>query len=153
MGDKAASDAAESIEVEHNLKDSYCDKFRNELTSYYDKQLEKEISQLGSGMPDVVLGRVLGRYTAHLSRRINLLNAGLTGRDLSTFKALPQPAYEPALIRADSSLAPKIDAFFTSLQRQVNRRYSTPRSLVHGSVDPKRLAPAQQQRHGRLIRR
>jgi type VI secretion system protein ImpL len=100
----------ESIEVEHHLKDSYCDKFRNELTIYYDMQLKKEM-KLGSDMSDTVLGR----YATHLSRRINLLKAGLKGGDLSTFKTLPQPAYEPALLMVDGSQASEIDSFFTSL--------------------------------------
>lgn len=101
----------ESIEVEHHLKNSYCAKFRNELATYYDNRLEGEMSRLGAGMSDAVLGR----YAAHLARRINLLKTGLAGENPTAFKNLPQPAYEPALLMADNSLAPEIDTFFSGL--------------------------------------
>lgn len=78
----------ESQQVERSLKEKFCRQFRDGFLAAYDRQFAAGVAGLSAATPD----ELYAQYVIHLARRINILNAGLNGKQLAELAAMPQPA-------------------------------------------------------------
>ncbi len=104
----------ESREVEKYLKNVYCQTFTESLTIAYDQRMEAALTNFAKEIPD----QLVGRYAAHVARRINLLRARLNGDEFEQLQNRVQPIYDPDLVMADSSLQPEISSQFNLVRNQ-----------------------------------
>jgi type VI secretion system protein ImpL len=58
---------------------------------------------------------VIGNHVSHLARRINLLQARLSGGNLTTLRKLPQPSYQPIEMVAGQKIIPEVTERFENL--------------------------------------
>lgn len=79
----------ESVKVERELKNRYCQLFRESLLIPFDRQMATSMASLSVATPDVVYGQ----YLVHVVRRINILQARQKGFDMEGLLAKPQPPY------------------------------------------------------------
>ena len=79
----------ESLEVEKGLKERFCRDFRERLLTPFDRQLAAALAGVSTATPD----ELYGRYTLHLVRRINLLQARLRDNSPGALQAKPHPEY------------------------------------------------------------
>jgi type VI secretion system protein ImpL len=101
----------ESRRVEIGLKDKYCNQFQNVFLTTFDKQMSAVMAGVNTTTPDEVVGESI----SYLVRRINLLRARLDGQSFQTFQTMPQPSYNPVLLRADQRTAPGVKSQFGDL--------------------------------------
>ncbi len=104
----------ESNEVEMQLKNSYCRTFSESLSAAYDLRLEETLAAAGKEIPDTLIGR----YAAHLARRINLLKARFSGDGFDALQNRSHPLYDPDLVMADATLESEITSQFNLLNDQ-----------------------------------
>lgn len=104
----------ESKEVETRFKNTYCRTFSESLSAAYDLGLEDTMAGFSKEIPD----KLVGRYTAHLTRRINLINAHLAGDGFEDLQNLTRPLYDPDLVMADAALQSEITSQFNVLNDQ-----------------------------------
>lgn len=103
-----------SIEVETRLKEAYCRTFSQSLAAAYDRSLENSLADFNQNIPDTRVGR----YIAHLARRINLLSGRLAGEEFEYLQKRPIPRYDPELARVDPALEADITEQFNLLSNQ-----------------------------------
>lgn len=94
----------ESKKIEIELKKKYCRQFHNNFSAEFDKRLERRIGSFNSSTTD----QMYGRHIAHLTKRINLIQARLDGQDLHSLPDNTKPSYQPVLAAADSLLVEEI---------------------------------------------
>jgi len=103
----------ESKEIEGKLKKRYCDQYRNAFLTTYDEQMFEAMAHFSSRTPDAVMGR----YAAHLVKRINLLRARIQGESLKDLLSLPQPSFDTISLDSDNQMASDVNQKLTSLYR------------------------------------
>ena len=104
----------ESRNVETRFKKAYCRLFSKSLSSAYDLRLEDALAGFSQKIPD----KLVGFYTAHLARRINLIKTRLSGNSLKNLRKQVHPIYDPALASADTALQSEITSQFNLLNDQ-----------------------------------
>ncbi len=100
-----------SKKVETRLKNTYCRTFSESLSAAYDLGLEDSLAGLDKDISE----KTVGRYAAHLARRINLLKARLAGVGFEELQNRPHPIYSPDLIMADAALQAELTSQFNLL--------------------------------------
>jgi type VI secretion system protein ImpL len=101
----------ESLDVETQLKKEYCDLFKEEFLIELDNQMAEEMTHFSNLTPY----EIIGNYVSHLARRINLLQARLSGGNLATLRKLPQPSYQPIEMVAGQKIIPEVTERFENL--------------------------------------
>jgi type VI secretion system protein ImpL len=101
----------ESLGVEKKLKEKYCSQFRDGFLVSFDKHLSDHVS----GFSMVTSDGEIGKYAAHLVRRINLLRARLEGYDLSGLGKKPQPSFDTIVVSANRQILPELREQFHGL--------------------------------------
>lgn len=104
----------ESKQVEARLKNTYCRTFSESLSAGYDLRLEDTLGSFAKEIPD----KRVGGYSAHLTRRINLITARLAGDGFEDLQNRVQPLYDPDLVMADAALQSEITSQFNVLNNQ-----------------------------------
>ncbi len=109
----------ESEYVEEQLAEKYCVQFKEGFLAPLDKQMAKDMTFFSAGSPE----DVIGRHVVHLVRRINLLKAFITGEDIETVQAMPQPSFDAIGLSQGQALIPEIrdrisDLYLYYLARQ-----------------------------------
>jgi type VI secretion system protein ImpL len=104
----------ESKEVETRFKNAYCRAFSESLSAGYDLRLEDTLTGFAKQIPD----KLVGRYSAHLARRINLIKARLNGEGFNALQSRVRPLYDPDLVMADAALQSEITSQFNVLNDQ-----------------------------------
>ncbi|RZB33559.1 MAG: type VI secretion system protein ImpL [Desulfobacteraceae bacterium Eth-SRB2] len=101
----------ESRDVEVQLKEKYCNQFQNGFLASFDKQMAETMTRFSAATPE----ETLGKYAAHLVRRINLLRARIIGEGLGWLKSRPQPLYDNVVLGAGQNLIPEVSQKLTDL--------------------------------------
>ena len=101
----------ESIKVQKNLKNHYCTQFRGGFLASADSRMDTQMTRFSNLTKD----RLIAEYCVHLVRRINLLNARLSGEDIETLENRPQPSYNTIALASDQQLLPEIKNRFKRL--------------------------------------
>jgi type VI secretion system protein ImpL len=86
----------ESLRVEDELKNRYCEQFQKGFLVSFDRAMEAKMSQFSGGTPDLVVAQCV----EHLVRRINVIRARMDGKELEELRKKPQPSYELMLTGA-----------------------------------------------------
>lgn len=137
----------ESMNVEKRLKAGYCSQFKNAFLEPLDKDMIEDITNFNAVTPD----DVIGRYVAHLARRINLIKARLAGQDIEVMRAKPQPSYVSLLYPANQGIGNEVRQKFGRLYfnyliwrsdfDEINKKITTFESLLKGLLDIKGKNP------------
>ena len=101
----------ESRDIEVSLKEKYCKQFRNGFLASFDKQTANAMTYFSPATAE----EVLGRYAAHLVKRISLLRARIEGESLKGLQSRSQPSFETVALRADQNLIPEVSKKLTNL--------------------------------------
>ncbi len=101
----------ESLNVEENLKEKYCNRFREGFLSVLDRQVSDRVARFSVRTPK----EETSSHVTHLVRRINLLRARLSGEDAEDIRSRPQPAYGPLVFVAKNRLIPEIRTRFEQM--------------------------------------
>jgi type VI secretion system protein ImpL len=101
----------ESRDVEVQLKEKYCNQFQSGFLTSFDKQMAETMTRFSAATPE----ETLGKYAAHLVRRINLLRARIIGEGLGWLKSRPQPSYDNVVLGAGQNLIPEVSQKLTNL--------------------------------------
>jgi type VI secretion system protein ImpL len=101
----------QSREVEIQLKEKYCNQFQSGFLTPFDKQMAETMTRFSASTPE----EALGKYAAHLVRRINLLQAGITGQGIKWLKSRPQPSYNNVVLGTGQNLIPEVSQKLTDL--------------------------------------
>jgi type VI secretion system protein ImpL len=101
----------ESLQVEKRLKERFCSQFQATILTPFDKQMASTMTGISPATPD----DVYGQYIIHLVRRINILNARLSEKDLKALQAKPQPSYVTFLNAAPNALTLEAKKMFGTL--------------------------------------
>jgi type VI secretion system protein ImpL len=102
---------ADGLEIEKNIKEQYCIRFRDGLLVPFDKHLSDRISSFSTGTSD----EILGRHALHIVRRINLLKARLEGMDPAGLGKKPQPFFDTIVVSTHSDILPELTEQFNGL--------------------------------------
>jgi type VI secretion system protein ImpL len=94
-----------SKEIEIRLKEKYCWQFNHDFAAGFDRQLEKDISGFSTATPD----EKIGRYAAHLTRRINLIKSRLDTADFVSLAKRTQPSFQPVIPSEDGDIVQKVN--------------------------------------------
>ncbi|MBI5556199.1 MAG: type VI secretion system protein ImpL [Deltaproteobacteria bacterium] len=76
----------ESIELEKQLKDKFCQLFRASFLTPLDKKISDRLAAFQVSTPE----QTVNRHVSHLIRRINILKKRLQSRDLEGLNGMPQ---------------------------------------------------------------
>ena len=79
----------QSRQAELALKTRYCRLFHDRFLALFDRDMATAVAGFSASTRD----DVSGRYLVHLSRRINLMEAGLDGAGIDTLRWKPLPSY------------------------------------------------------------
>jgi type VI secretion system protein ImpL len=101
----------ESRNVEKKLKEKFCKQFRNRFLVSFDKQMADTMTLFSAA----TTRETLGKYSAHLVRRINLINARMLGEGLEGLQSRSQPPFDTFVSGADQNLIPEISKKLTQL--------------------------------------
>ena len=101
----------ESRDVEVQLKEKYCNQFQSGFLTSFDKQISETMTRFSAATPD----ETLGKYAAHLVRRINLLRLRIIGEGLERLKSRPQPSYDNVVLGTGQNLIPEVSQKLTDL--------------------------------------
>ena len=101
----------ESRDVEVQLKEKYCNQFQSGFLTSFDKQMSETMTRFSAATPD----ETLGKYVAHLVRRINLLRLRIMGEGLEWLKSRPQPSYDNVVLGTGQNLIPEVSQKLTDL--------------------------------------
>jgi type VI secretion system protein ImpL len=93
-----------SKKIEIQLKEKFCRQFNHDFSAGFDRKLEREISDFSSATP----GEKIGRYAAHLTRRINLIKSGLDHNEFASLAKRTQPSFQPVIPSDDAGLVRKV---------------------------------------------
>ena len=93
-----------SKQIEIQLKEKYCRQFNHDFAAGFDRQLDKEITDFSSATPD----EKIGRYAAHLARRINLIKSRLDHLEFTSLAGKKQPSFQPVIHSDDAALVHKV---------------------------------------------
>ncbi|MBC2714125.1 MAG: type VI secretion system protein ImpL [Desulfobacteraceae bacterium] len=103
----------ESKEIEGKLKRRYCSQYRNAFLTTYDEQMAETMAYFSFRTSD----EVMGRYVAHLVKRINLLRARIEGENLKDLLSRPQPSFDTVSLESDQNPASDVNQKLTRLYR------------------------------------
>lgn len=103
----------ESKEIEAKLKSRYCSQYSNAFLTNYDEQMAETMARFSFRTSD----EVMGRYVAHLVKRINLLRARIDGESLKDLLNRPQPSFDTLSLASDQNPASDVNQKLTSLYR------------------------------------
>lgn len=101
----------ESTDVETGLKNTFCSQVTERFLANLDQRLTSEMTTISSETTDLEIGR----YIALLVRRINLLNARITGEELEQLQLRPQASFKPVLSVLGQRTMPEINEKFSEL--------------------------------------
>lgn len=91
----------ESLAVEKRLKHNFCENYFNGFLKLFDKRTALHWARFSAMTPQ----ETLGTHAAHLFRRINLIQASLSGEGLAQLQDLRRPAFAPLLSRTEGRTA------------------------------------------------
>jgi type VI secretion system protein ImpL len=94
----------ESQRLERHLKTKYCRQFTDGFLAPFDGRMAKRMSHFSKLTGE----EEMGRYVAHLVRRINLLKAMSAGGRFDTLQRLPKPSFESVLRSLDENIIPEV---------------------------------------------
>ena len=101
----------ESMYVEGELKEKFARHFQHGFLTPFDRQMSSVMASQTSSAPD----EEIGRYAAHLTRRINILKSRLDNEALATLKTLPQPPAVALFTSRDQGVQAEERQMFGSL--------------------------------------
>ena len=101
----------ESRDVEEKLKEKFCKQYRNGFLVSFDKQMTDTMTRFSAATTK----ETLGRYAAHLVRRINLINARMLGEGVEGLQSRSQPPFDTFVSGADQNLIPEVSKKLTQL--------------------------------------
>ena len=101
----------ESRDIERKLKEKFCALYYRGFLTSNDKNMAQAMTHFSSATSE----EVMGKYIAHLVKRINLLRAGIEGEGLEGLQSRPQPSYDTVILGADQNLIPEISKKLTNL--------------------------------------
>ena len=100
----------ESRDVEEKLKEKFCELYRNRFLVPFDKQMAVTMTRFSTANT-----KEIERYTAHLVKRINLINARMSGEGLEELQSRSQPPFDTFVSGADQNLIPEVSKKLTQL--------------------------------------
>lgn len=101
----------QSRDVEEKLKEKFCKQYRNGFLVSFDKQMADTMTRFSAATSK----ETLGRYAAHLVRRINLINARMLGEGLEGLQPRSQPPFDTFVSGTDQDLIPEVSKKLTQL--------------------------------------